>query len=307
MMSKLELIKQLRTITQAGMKDCSDAIAESNGDLEKAIDIIKTKGLNITSGREGRVASEGMLAIKASDALATMVEVNCQTDFTARSEGFSKFAETVSNNLYASAAVSTEPFNSASVALETARNQVVSTTKENVVVRRWWIEEGVSTLSKIFFYTHSNSQIGVLLTLLAPSLEARNSKEFNDLGNDLVLQIAAMKPLAISVDRLDPQEVERQRAIFIAQLTEAKKPQAAWEKIITGKFNKWHTDVCLLDQESVITPKTSITQTIQAVSTKLGGTVEVVNFIRAQVGEGIEVAPKEDLAAVVAQTLEEQK
>lgn len=298
-MNKTESIRELRALTQAGMKDCNDALVEANWDIEKAVDIIKVKGQNITSGRAGRVASEGRVVIATSGNRASMVEVNCQTDFTARSPAFIAFSEQAAAELSNSEGT----FDSTSAALEQTRNAVVSTTKENVVVRRWFVEEASSPLAKVFSYTHSNNQIGVVLTLLAPSAEAVASKEFNELGNDLVMQVAAMSPLAVSVESLSPVEIAKQTAIFETQLTEAKKPQVAWPKIMTGKLNKWHTEVCLLNQESVVVPKTTVAQVVANVGKVVGGDITVVNFVRCQVGEGIEKAPREDLQAAVAEAM----
>lgn len=298
-MNKTESIRELRALTQAGMKDCNDALVEANWDIEKAVDIIKVKGQNITSGRAGRVASEGRVVIATSGNRASMVEVNCQTDFTARSPAFIAFSEQAAAELSNSEGT----FDSVSSSLEQTRNAVVSTTKENVVVRRWFVEEAASPLAKVFSYTHSNNQIGVVLTLLASSAEAVVSKEFNELGNDLVMQIAAMSPLAVSVESLSPVETAKQTVIFETQLTEAKKPQAAWPKIMAGKLNKWHTEVCLLNQESVVVPKTTVAQVVANVGKVVGGDITVVNFIRCQVGEGIEKAPRENLQAAVAEAM----
>ena len=110
-----------------------------------------------------------------------------------------------------------------------------------------------------------------------------------NLGNELAMQVAAMNPVAVSSDRIDPDVLARQKSIFDTQLAEMNKPPAAQAKILEGKFRKWFTEVCLLEQESVVVPKTTINQLLKNLSTKLGGTVSVVNFIRCQVGEGVEV------------------
>lgn len=293
-----EQIKELRNLTQAGMKDCKDALQEADGDLQKAVDIVKAKGLNVVSGREGKIASEGAVMVSQGgpcDSVA-LVEVNCQTDFVAKSHNFLSFVNKTVDVLYEKT-VAGETFTAAAV--ESERQSLVSTTKENVVVRRWWFEEVGNSNAKVFTYVHSNYKIGVLLTLLAPSESATADSSFRELGNDLAMQVAAMSPLAVSSAHLDPAEVERQRAIFEAQLTELNKPQAAWAKILEGKFNKWYTDVCLLNQESVVHPKTTISQVIKNVGDKLGGEIQVVNLIRCQVGEGIEVK-KENLADEVS-------
>lgn len=295
-MSNTELIKELRAITQAGMKDCKDALEEASWDLQKAIDIVKVKGLNVVSGREGKIASEGVVSVFPAQTLTSMVEVNCQTDFVANSPDFRKFADTVSFQVYQTT-VDGEPFSPQKV--EEERQKIVSSTKENVVIRRWWVEETADPKAQVFNYVHSNGKIGVLLTLLAPSVESTRDQAFTELGNDLAMQIAAMNPLAVSIDRI-PQEAEaRQVAIFETQLAELKKPAAAWPKIIEGKSKKWYTEVCLLEQESIVVPKTTVGQVVKNISTKLGGEVQVVNFIRCQVGEGIE-KKKDNLADEVA-------
>jgi elongation factor Ts len=298
-MGNTELIKELRALTQAGMKDCKESLEEAGWDLQKAVDIVKTKGLNIVSGREGKVASEGVAAVSRYSNGAAMVEVNCQTDFVANSPDFRKFATLVSDTLVVDV-VTSEPFTVDHV--EKERQAVVSTTKENVVVRRWWVEEVASPAAQVFTYVHSNNKIGVLLTLLAPSVDATRDSAFRALGEDLAMQVAAMNPVAVSVERLDPEAVARQKGIFEAQLTELNKPQAAWPKILDGKFNKWYTEVCLLNQESVVVPKTTIAQVVKNVGTKLGGEIQVVNFVRCQVGEGIE-KKKENLADEVAKMM----
>lgn len=285
-MSNTELIKELRSLTQAGMKDCREALEEAGWDLQKAVDIVKTKGLNIVSGREGKVASEGVVVVSTPGPCNTtaMLEVNCQTDFVANSPDFRKFADKVVREVFIRAA-SGRPFDVTEV--EADRQALVATIKENVVIRRWWVEQAFDPRAVVFTYVHSNAKIGVLLTLVAPTAETAADPAFVELGNDLAMQVAAMNPLAVSQEKLSVEEVARQKSIFEQQLTELNKPQAAWPKIMDGKFNKWYTEVCLLNQESVIVPKTTVQQVIKNAGTKLGGEVQVANFIRCQVGEGI--------------------
>lgn len=286
-MSNTELIRELRALTSAGMKDCKDALEESNWDVQKAVDIVKAKGLNVVSGREGKVASEGRVAISFNPyyQIAAMVEVNCQTDFVANSPDFAKFVDDTAlcfNGKLSSGQVF------AASDVEDARKGVVSTTKENVVVRRWWAEQATDPTVKVFQYVHSNNKIGILLTLKAPTEDAAKDSAFRELGEDLAMQIAAMNPLAVDSDCIPQDEKDRQKAIFEMQLKEENKPEKMWDKILEGKFRKWNTEVCLLEQESVVIPKTTVKQVIKNVGTKLGGEIQVVNFVRCQVGEGIE-------------------
>lgn len=299
-MNNTDMIKELRSLTQAGMKDCKDSLEEAGWDLQKAVDIVKTKGLNIVSGREGKVVSEGAVMISQLAKTYAMVEVNCQTDFVANSPDFRNFA-THAANVLAQRTDADQPF--ATDDVESMRKDLVATTKENIVVRRWWAEQPVASGAKTYSYVHSNKKIGVLLTLLAPtSLSGMDEADLAEMGNDLAMQIAAMNPISVSAETLPPHEVLKQKQIFHTQLTEANKPQVTWDKIMTGKLNKWYTEVCLLNQESVVMPKTSIQQVVKNMSTKLGGEVQIVSFIRCQVGEGIE-QQKSNLADEVAKMM----
>lgn len=299
-MTNTDLIKELRALTQAGMKDCREALEEAGWDLQKAVDIVKIKGLNIADGRSGRVASDGRVDIAVDKTRAVMIEVNCQTDFVANSKEFARFVHDTKHKLY-DRVVANETF--AVEDVEEERKSVVAVTKENVVVRRWWAEEALDPKVRVFAYQHSNNKIGTLVTVQAPSAEVADSQEFKNLGEDLAMQIAAMNPLAISADRMNVADLERQKTIFETQLKEEGKPQAMWEKIMMGKMRKWNTEVCLLEQESVVTPKTSVGQVIKSTGAKLGGEITVVNFIRCQVGEGIETK-KDNLAEEVAKLTE---
>ena len=296
-MNNTELIKELRALTQAGMKDCKEALEEAGWDLQKAVDIVKVRGLNIADGRTGRVASEGLVDIvSCGPHLKIMVEVNCQTDFVANSPDFRKFVTYTSSVL-------SQKLGAFQVSdVEERRQTIVATTKENVVVRRWWVEEAQDPTVKVFSYLHSNNKIGVLLTIKAPTEEAVKSADFKQLSEDLAMQVCAMNPLAVSPDRLSEEEKTRQGMIFKTQLAEEKKPEKMWDKILEGKFRKWNTEVCLLEQESVVVPKTTVKQVIKNLETKLGGEIQIVNFVRCQVGEGIE-KKQDNLAEEVAKMM----
>ena len=305
-MNNTEMIKELRALTSAGMKDCKDALEETGWDLQKAVDVIKTKGLNIADGRSGSAASEGVVLVCKYPRFTTMMEINCQTDFVANSPDFKNFAQLASEKLSIGFA-NGDGFHATDV--ETERKALVAITKENVVVRRWWVEEAVAPGTHVFSYVHSNNKIGVILTLqVIPNQKERSASElsrdsnFVSLGENMAMQVAAMNPLAIDVERLAPEDMARQQAIFEQQLTELKKPQAAWPKILEGKFRKWHTEVCLMEQESVWVPKHTVKQLVTNVGTAIGGEAKVITMIRCQVGEGVEVK-KDNLAEEVAKMM----
>jgi elongation factor Ts len=302
-MSKSDLLKELRIRTQAGMKDCHDALREANDDLEKAVDIIKTKGKNIVSGRENKVASEGLIVAGhiGSDKTIGMIEVNCQTDFVSRSPDFRAYADD-SFNMLLNSHLQGKPLDVNSQMAVDLRTDIIAKTKENCVVRRWWVEEVSSDTCKTFLYIHNGGKLGVILSLQAPSAEAAVTPEFAALGLDLAMQVAAMNPLAVSSERLSPDLIERQKGIFETQLQELNKPPATWAKILDGKFTKWYTEVCLLNQESVVVPKTTVNQVVKNAAVKLGGEVQIINFIRAEVGEGLE-KKQDNLAEEVAKLI----
>jgi elongation factor Ts len=301
-MTNTDLIKELRALTQAGMKDCKEALQEADWDLQKAVDIVKVKGLNIADGRTGRVAADGLVKVCSFNDkpnLVAMVEVNCQTDFVANSAEFRQFVGNMALGILWDVRDG-KTFDVSSV--ESDRQAIVALTKENIVIRRWWVEESLNPAVKVFSYTHSNSKIAVLLTLQAPSVEAVNDPAFFALGEDLAMQIAAMNPLAVDPERIPSDAMDRQMTIFKTQLQEENKPKAMQSKILMGKMRKWNTEVCLLEQESVVVPKTSVRQVIDNVGAKLGGEITVVNFIRCQVGEGIE-KKQDNLAEEVAKMM----
>lgn len=220
-MNNTELIRELRALTSAGMKDCKDALEEASWDLQKAVDIVKVKGLAIADGRTGRVASEGRVDIarESNGTLAVMIEVNCQTDFVANSDEFANFVHNSKHKLYDNT-VSGVPFVGTDV--EGERKAVASTTKENIVVRRWWAEQAMLPFVKVFAYQHSNNKIGVLITMRAPSARAANNPEFKALGEDLAMQICAMNPLAVEPERIPAAELEIVKRLSLRRNSEKR-------------------------------------------------------------------------------------
>jgi elongation factor Ts len=302
-----ELIKELRTRTSAGMADCKAALVEAEWDIDKAQDLVKARGLAQTSRNAGKVASEGRVVVFGSKDSATMTEVNSNTDFTAGSPDFVAFSENVGNTLaHTDLAAFSGNLNELSFdgrTLEELRQELAGKTKENIVVRRWMREEVSGDNRRVFSYLHSNNKLAVLVSVEAPSKETAETNDFVEFSNNVAMQIAAMNPLAVSVDKLSQEECDRQKGIFETQLKEAGKPEASWSKIVEGKTRKWHSDVVLLEQESVLHPKTSVQAVAEELSKKLcgeTGKVKVLNFLRCQVGEGIEKAPQEDYGAEIS-------
>jgi len=285
-MSKIDLIRDLRALTQAGMQDCKDALVETGWNLQNAQDLIKQKGKNFVVGK--KIAAEGLVATTyfGDDRTCGMVEINCVTDFVARSVDFTSFCQDVIGSMcaYWVLGVTWVP----NTEIEEKRQKLISTTKENIEIRCWWIEQSLAEYGKVFSYVHQGGKIGVLLNLQAENEDVLSSQAFNKLGEDLSMQVAAMTPLAVSPEHLDLSVVARQTAIFDAQIKELNKPEAAAKKIMEGKMAKWYKEVCLLNQESVLFPKRSCAKVIEEAQKEAGGKITVINLIRCQVGEGIE-------------------
>ncbi len=320
-MSQLELIKQLREKTLAGMSDCKQALEEANWNVEEATNLVKAKGLQNISRNSGKAASEGRVCAELcsfNDCIktGTCVEINCQTDFVSNSPDFATFSSTLIQCLSnfpnlelfdgslkfegTNAVLSPDP-----AKLQQMHQDLMATTKENVVIRRWARIDVYGDNKTIVQYTHSNNKIAVLLGLEAPSKEDLNNPLFKEFADNTAMQIAAMNPLALSKELLPNEEISRQRSIFETQLKEAGKPEASWPKIIEGKFQKWYREVCLLEQESVISSKMTISALADDLSVKLcskPGQVKLINFVRFQVGDGIE-AVKSELASEVAKLI----
>ena len=301
-----QLVKELRERTQAGMADCKNALVEADGDTEKAVEIILKKGLAKSAKRAGAVASEGEVRahVSADAKSGVLVEVNIQTDFAARNDKFKTFVgDCVKVAATAQPGANLEdltyPGNSKTVGQ--VMNELIAQIGEKISIRRFARLDLSTPAGAIHSYVHLGGKIGVLLETAANSAETAARPEFTKFIDDAAMQIAAMNPLYLTRSEVPKTAVDKQRDIYAAQLREEAKPkpEAAWPKIIEGKVNKWYTEVCLLDQESVLVPGSSIDQVRAQVAKETGGSVELKRFVRFERGEGIEKGSS-DFAAEVA-------
>lgn len=307
-------IKELRERTQAGMSDCKSALVEAEGDMDKAIEIIIKKGHAKSAKRAGAVAAEGEVraSVSADKRHATVVEVNIQTDFSARNDAFRDFVGAVL------AAAEKAPLGSdlatASLGDSTVGDAATALTAkigEKIAVRRWdRVEIPAGKHGVAHAYVHLGGKIGVALALDTGSADVASHPEIHALADDLAMHIAATNPLVLTRGEVTADQVEKQKAIFEGQLREdpKPKPEAAWPKIIEGKFNKWYSETALLEQESVVTktnekgeplPAEKITKLLEKAGKAAGTTVTVTRFVRFERGEGIE-KKTDDFAAEVA-------
>ena len=301
-----QLVKELRERTQAGMSDCKNALVEAGGDMDKAVEVILKKGLAKTAKRAGAVATEGEVCAKvAADAKSgALVEVNIQTDFAARNEKFKAFAAAMADialGAPAGAALDALPFPGAGKTVAEVRDELIATIGEKIAVRRWAKADRAGKPGLVHAYVHLGGKIGALLEIETATDAVAADAGVRKFADDAAMQIAAMAPLYLDRAEVPASEVDKQKEIFVAQLREEPKPkpEAAWPKIIEGKVNKWLTEICLLDQESVLVAGQKIDQVRAEVAKAAGGELKLVSFVRYERGEGIE-KKSDDFAAEVA-------
>jgi elongation factor Ts len=305
-----QAIKELRERTQAGMSDCKGALTEADGDMEKAVEIILKKGLAKSAKRAGAAATEGEVraSVSANRRTATIVEVNIQTDFAARNDAFKQFV----GDVLAAAEKAPENADLGEVqigdkAIADVANDLTARIGEKVAARRWErvsIPTGKHGLAHA--YVHLGGKIGVLLAIETETQAVAEHPEVLKFADDTAMQIAAMGPLVLRRDEVGDELKAKQKEIFEAQLREdpKPKPESAWPKIIEGKFNKWYSEVALLEQESVEAASRGMAgQTIdklrEAAAKAAGGAVTLTRFVRYERGEGIS-KKEDDFAAEVA-------
>jgi elongation factor Ts len=302
------MVKELRERTQAGMADCKNALVESAGDMEKAIEVILKKGIVKAAARSGRVASEGEVGtwIAPDARRGVMVEINSQTDFVSRGDDFKGFVRNVvavASQAAPGADLGALKFPGTDKTVEQVRQELVAKTGENCVVRRWSGLEAKEAGGFVLGYVHAGGKLAVLLHAEAGDPKNADVRAF---AENVAMQVAAMNPLVVRQGDLPASEIAKQKEIFAGQLKEEAKPkpEASWPKIIEGKLAKWFTEVTLLGQENVWDPPAgSIDKLRQELSKRLGGEVKIHSFVRYSLGEGIE-KKQEDLAAEVAKTIQ---
>jgi elongation factor Ts len=300
----MQLVKELRDRTQAGLNDCKAALVEAEGHLEKAVEVILKKGLAKSAKRAGAVASEGLVitSVSADGKLGAIAEVNIQTDFAARNAEFISFAEkVVQAALKAKPGVDlgSEPFPGGTGTVEENRAALVGKLGENITVRRW-DRLAIDGPGRVHSYVHMGGKIGVLLAVRTGTEAVAKAPAFEKFVDDSAMQIAAMAPQFLNVSEMPADARSKQAAIFDAQLIEEGKPDAARPKIIEGKLAKWAKEVCLLEQQSVLDTEKTVEALRASLAKELGSDVTLSRFVRFERGEGIEKPTAPDFASEVA-------
>jgi elongation factor Ts len=283
-------VKKLRDMTGAGMMTCKSALAEANGDMEKAIENLRKAGAAKAAKRSEREVNEGRISILVSDSNVLIWEVNSETDFVARNEDFLNYCNALGSillaakpaNLEVAMALKTSAFDGQSVAEK--QTELIGKIGENISFGRFDLVS-LSTDEKAFSYIHGNGKIGVIVILSSDKTEALSSDSAAELGKDLAMQIAAFNPLAINRDGVPADLVAKEKDIYADQMRASGKPENIIEKIVTGKMDKYFQENVLLEQAFVKDTEKSVTDYIQEMSNKAGTLLTVKRFIRYQIGQ----------------------
>jgi elongation factor Ts len=283
------MIKELREATAAGILDSKKALEATGGDFDKAVEYLREKGLAKAAKKASRETKEGLVVVLVKDKQASLVEINCETDFVARTDDFKSFANTIARQVIENADLTTvENLLAASYIADSGKTvaeaiqEIISKLGENIVVRRIdrYALNGTGTIEG---YVHLGGRIGVLVELSVED-PAAQGETLSELAHDLTLQITAASPHFLTSDDIPEDVLENERKIYMAQLADEKKPDNIKAKIVEGRLNKFFKEVCLVDQPFIKDESLSINKLLQQTSKKLGALIKINKFTRFEVG-----------------------
>ena len=297
-------VKNLREMTGVGMMDCKKALAASDGDVDKAVEFLREKGLAASAKKAGRIAAEGMAYACVINGVGVVVEVNAETDFVGKNEKFVDFVKGVAATVAAQAPANLDAlmdckYDGTDLTVQQQQQEMVLVIGENIKVRRFArFPEGVSVP-----YIHAGGKIGVLVNL---AVDGEATEKVLEMGKDLAMQIAALNPRFWDKSQVTPDVLEEEKRIMLAQMDNdpkmASKPAQVKEKIVEGKLNKFYAENCLLQQEFVKDSEVSVEQYMNNVAKSAGVKVRLVDAVRFEKGEGIEKKQEnfaEEIASLV--------
>ena len=294
-------VKKLREMTNVGMMDCKKALTASNGDMDKAVEWLREKGLAAAAKKSGRIAAEGVVNAVVENGVGAIVEINAETDFASKSDKFMEFVNDVTSVILKDApadmdALKACKYPGSDLTVEATLPEKILVIGENIQIRRFArFDTGVTVA-----YTHMGGRIGVLVNM---EVEGIAADAVTELGKDICMQIASMNPSFRDKSDVAPEVLEKEKEIQLAVMANdpkmANKPEKVREGIVMGKLNKYYEENCLLQQAFVKENKISVEKHIEAVAKELGGSIKLVAFVRFEKGEGIE-KKVDDFAAEVA-------
>lgn len=282
-------VKALRELTGCGMMDCKKALTETNGDTEKAVEFLREKGLASAAKKAGRIASEGIVDVLIEGNVGAVLEVNSETDFVAKNEEFRTFVNNVTKQVIkenpadVEALLDSKFIANAEQTVREALSEKIATIGENMNIRRFGRFEGT-----LFAYVHGGGRIGVLVKFnLGDESKAADAK-FQEYAKDIAMQVAAAYPKYVKSEDVPAEVLDKEKEILTAQAINEGKPAAIAEKMVAGRIKKYYKEFCLVEQEFVKDPDKTVTAYTQDVASALGTTIEIVDYIRLEKGEGLE-------------------
>ena len=297
-------VKNLREMTGVGMMDCKKALAASDGDVDKAVEFLREKGLAASAKKASRIAAEGMAYACVINGVGVVVEVNAETDFVGKNEKFVDFVKGVAATVAAQAPANLDAlmdckYDGTDLTVQQQQQEMVLVIGENIKVRRFArFPEGVSVP-----YIHAGGKIGVLVNL---AVDGEATEKVLEMGKDLAMQIAALNPRFWDKSQVTPDVLEEEKRIMLAQMDNdpkmASKPAQVKEKIVEGKLNKFYAENCLLQQDFVKDGEVTVEQYMNPVAKAAGVTVRLLDAVRFEKGEGIEKKQEnfaEEIASLV--------
>jgi len=295
-------IKKLREMTDAGMMDCKQALAASDGDMDLAVEWLRKKGLGAAAKKAGKVAAEGTLAIKVGDDKAVLGEINSQTDFVAQNDKFKAFVAEVMEHVYDNNLLDAEAVNASQINGESFAEYMslqTATIGEKLVARRFATLNADETTA-VNGYVHANGKVGVIVAAKCDS--SQTAAAVKSALKDISMHAAAMSPTYLDESQIDASIIDKEKEIAREQLLKEGKPEAILEKILPGKIKRFLQDNTLVDQKFVMDDKFSVSGHLSKVAKETDGTAKLVGYVRFALGDGIEVA-EEDFAAEVAKQM----
>lgn len=295
-------VAALREKTGCGMMDCKKALTESNGDMDKAIDFLREKGLAASVKKAGRIAAEGVAyaTVSACGKVAVVVEVNAETDFVAKNAEFQAFVKNCADTIIhenpadVDALLACKAYGS-ELTVDAQLKEKILTIGENIKVRRFARYEGAVTS-----YVHAGGRIGVIVKF-DTSDEIAASEGFQAYAHNVAMQIAALNPEYLDEDAVPAERVEKEKTILTEQIVSEGKPANIAEKIVAGRLNKFFKEICLVDQAYVQDGSMSVKQYTESVAKELGGDIKIVGYTRFEKGEGLEKRDDSNYAQEIAE------
>lgn len=279
-----QMVKELRESTGAGMMECKKALTEADGNMEAAVDVLRTKGLAAVEKKAGRATNEGTVVTAVSDDLKTgaILELNCETDFVAINDKFHAYAQRIVNVILNDKPADVDALMSCKDGDETVEDiltDAIHVMGENTKIARFTIVEADAVAS----YIHAGGKIGVLVQFDTDANTA--SDEFAQCGKDVAMQVAAVNPISATRDDVPQDVVDHEMEIYKKQAADSGKPEAIQEKIATGRMNKFYKEQCLTEQAFVKDPDKSVKKYVDEVANNIGGKINIKGFVRYQLGE----------------------